>query len=224
MVITTIIGCLILIIIEFILYVKDEKLIIKNIIGKNGTIICKEYIKSAVFMNGLKEFLIICLSATIALSCATYVDNKNTENKVINLLEMAKGDMSVQHNMNSHLYEQYTEGSYSMELVLANSKEHNNLIESILENDVIIITISPFSYSMLTSGVRNLESLYKCLQIENSSEEDYATVLLTINNTYEMIDFTLDLEIKRLNGTYTDEYVEKRYEEYLNERFIKIEP
>ena len=72
--------------------------------------------------------------------------------------------------------------------------------------------------------VRNLETLYECLQIKNSSEEDYATVLLSINNTYEIIDFALDLEIKRLNGTYTDEYVEKMYEEYLNERFVKAEP
>lgn len=224
MLIATFLGCILLFAIEFILYVREKELNKKHIKSKGLINICKEYIKSTVFMNGVKDFLIICLGATIALNCTAYVDNKDTENTVINLLEATKSDISVQYNMSSHFYEQYIEGIYSIDFVLANTKEQNKLIESILENDIIIITISPFSYSMLTSGVRNLETLYECLQIKNSSEEDYATVLLSINNTYEIIDFALDLEIKRLNGTYTDEYVEKMYEEYLNERFVKAEP
>lgn len=207
----TIIGCFILLVIQFVLYKKDNQ---HNILL---------FFKSNMFLKVCKDLLIIFLGAIIALNLTSYTERKETLNHVIKLLETARNDVNTQYAFNTEYLHRYNQKEMDINTARANVNKHYDIIKNILENDTIITTISPLGYSMLISEVRNLDSFYDCFQNKELDEEASIIGLTAMNSTCEGITVILDIEINRLKKDYTDRETENSYNDYLNERFVKID-
>lgn len=209
MIIMTIVGIGILLLIELIIYKKS-----------NGKL--KTFVKSKQMLDIFKEILIILISTTLALNFASIDDNNKTSETVIKLLEVTQNDINSQYMHNTYFVDEYNNGTIDAQMLKANIKNNSALIESILDNDVIMTTVSPLMYSVLINDLRTLKSFYNHLS-NAEDEESIVTMALSINSHSENILWALDIEIKHLQKQYSEKELHSLYQEYIDSKYEIIE-
>lgn len=209
MIIITIVGICILLLIQFITYTKN-----------NGEL--KTFVKSEQILDIFKEIIIILISTTLALNFASIDDNNKNCETVIKLLEVTQNDINTQYMHNTYFVDEYNNGTIDAQMLKANITKNSALIESILDNDMVMTTVSPLMYSVLISDLRNLKSFYNHLS-NAENEENIVTMALSINSHSENILWALDIEIKHLQKQYSDKDLHSLYREYIDSKYEIIE-
>lgn len=212
----TCLGIIILIVIQLILYKRNENKPVKSF----NTI--KTFIISNSFLDVIKELLVILLGVTLALNFSSIVERNQTKEKVIKLLEVARDEMEEAHYSNIFFTSLYEQGDIEVALVKANIKDYSETLKNILANDTIMTTISPFMYGHLLSDIRSLNAFYEYLD-KVSDDESNRSVILSINFTSERILLELDAEIKHLQGIYCEQDLRDILDKYLDEHFEIID-
>ena len=207
----TIIGCIALFIIQFVLY------------AKQGTCDFLLFMASEQWISVLKEFLIIVLGAVVALNTTSYYEKRKTKKTVIKLLEAAKNDMHSQYLHNNSFEKLHNEDRTSNALLKHNAMIHLDIIENILNNDVVVTTISPTIYSLLFSEIRNLNTFYGTLKSLDAQSENVIIMLKSMNSHQKAIVWELEVEIERLKGKISYKDATRKCEEFIDSRFEKIE-
>lgn len=204
MLVISCIGMCVLFIIQFWLYKRKESAGIMS------------FIKSDFLLEIIKDFLIVLLGATLALNCTDYVESRQTKEFVIKLLEITRNDIAAEYAGNTFLLTRYNEGKMSAAEVKVNVQNHSELIDTVLENDTVMITMSPLMYYMILNNVRILNQFYDSLNNISEDEEFVATIVLGMNRHAENILMALDASIEHLKGNYTDQNLDSVYQAYLD--------
>lgn len=173
-------------------------------------------------MDIVKEIIIILLSATLALNFANIEESNKTHKKVIKLLETTHCDINSQYMHNNVLLDEYNNEFIDAKILKANTMHNTALIETILDNDTVIATVSPLMFSVLTSELRNLNSFYDFLT-NAEDNKNIITMALSVKSHNETILWALDTEIKHLQKLYSEKELESLYQEYIDNKYQKIE-
>ncbi|MBD5395215.1 MAG: hypothetical protein HDR71_13330 [Lachnospiraceae bacterium] len=210
MLIITCLGILILFVIQFVLYKKNQ----------NGSL--KKIFKSEQLLDVLKELLVIILGATVALNFTNVEEKKQTKETVMRLLEVTYSDISMQYVANEILLDNYKQERMSAQQVKYNTQYNTALFENVLNNDTVITNISPLMYSMLVNDFRNLSLFYESLEEYSDNDEYVITMISNMNSHNENIMWALEKEIKHLKGEYKEQELKDLYQEYISSKYVEI--
>ena len=211
MIITTLLGIVIIYIIQLLIFRKEN----------SGTL--KDYIESKQLLIITKEFLVVLLSATIALNITNVYENYKTKEKVKKLLAVAENEVEKENGLFESLLSLYEEKKMDGLTIKANCRHDSSLIESVLKNDTVLTTVSPLMYSALNNDVRNAGLCYESL----SKVKDDKNIIIAIEGMKshnENIIWEIDSEINHLSGKISENELMTLYEDYMDSKYIRIEP
>lgn len=181
----------------------------------------KEFLKSQQLWNISKELLVIILGVTLAINFTSAVEEKETKEKVIKMLESTTSEIKGEIDLNRFLLELYEEGKIGSKEIQNNAKSNIALIENVLTNDKVIFTMSPVMHTALINDAHNVSSQGdKIDEIEGGA---LTMVVENINRDLEKILWEIEAEIRYLRGIYTEEELTKLYALYVELQLTSYE-
>jgi len=181
----------------------------------------KEFFKSRQLWEEVKEFLVIILGVTLAINFTNAVENKQTQEKVMKMLDTLTGEISAQIIMNEYFVNEYNEDKINDAELRNNAKCSTALIENILNNDTVIVTASPVMYGMMINNVDLINEFWST--VDNAQGEDLVIAIKGINNHFRNILWAIQSETEYLQGKSTQSDLKKAYNEYMRSVYTIID-
>lgn len=181
----------------------------------------KQFVKSEQLWSVIKEFLAVLLGVTLAINFTSAVEKKQTQEKVIKMLDSVTGEITAQILFNEGFLDSYNEDKISDAELRNNAKGSTALIESILNNDTVIVTTSSTMYSMMINNVDIIQDLWS--SVDKASGDDLATTIKAINTHFKNILWAIQSETKYLQGKCSEDDLKKSYNEYINTVYTLID-
>jgi len=185
----SIIGILVILLMQIILFKKE-----------NLDFNLKLFIKSKELLEVFKEFLVVLLGVTIAIYLTNIDSGNQNKNKVIALLEVSQNELDEAYTMNAFFIKQYEERIIDARTMKANIKNNNSVLRNVLENDTVIIIISPFTYSFLLNNLRSVDAFYNNLHDNAINDNDIYTSVIALNKHIKVLIDAIDIGNDYLRG------------------------
>lgn len=208
----TIIGIFVLFLLKYYIYNKE-----------NRGIKLKEFLISKKFCETLIELMIIVLGATIAINFTNIQEKQKDKQNAIDLLEEARFEIYESYKLNKVLIEQYDQKNIGIVQLKYNAKNNNATLRKILDNSMIIVTISSLSYRVLCNNVDNANSFYDFIARADKKDKAIYTYIRTMNSHLETIMFEIDNEILYLKGKRSEKNLKVMYNHYFNTKYKSVD-
>lgn len=217
MIVATVLSIILLLIIQFLLH--------KNTVGRFELKWEKilEFIKNIEILDLTKELLIIFIGAFIALYVTNYSENLDEKEKVIKLFNIASSEISTEYAQTQFFLEQYDAGSMEAEEVYYNINNYTGVLENLMDNDIVMVTLSAEGYARILNDLRILNDVYDRLMKLDSKNENVITYVKMMNSHCENLLFAMEIEEKYLNGQYSEKDIHTLYSDYISDKYIPID-
>ena len=166
MIVATVLSIILLLIIQFLLH--------KNTVGRFELKWEKilEFIKNIEILDLAKELLIIFIGAFIALYVTNYSENLDEKEKVIKLFNIASSEISTEYAQTQFFLEQYDAGSMEAEEVYYNINNYTGVLENLMDNDIVMVTLSAEGYARILNDLRILNDIYdRLMKLDSKNDE-----------------------------------------------------
>lgn len=217
MIVTTVLSIILLLITQFLLH--------KSYVGRFELKWKKlmELIKNIELLDLAKELLIIFIGAFIALYVTNYSENMDEKEKVMKLFKIANSEISNEYAHNQYLLAQYDVDSMKIEEVYYNTVNYTDVLENLMNNDTVMITLSAEGYSRILNDMRILNNAYNQLMTLDPQDENIILYLKMMNSHCENLLYSMEVEGKYLNGKYSEKDVHTLYYDYISNKYIPID-
>lgn len=210
--ILSIIGILGLLFLEYYIYKRD-----------NSNIKIRQFILSNKFFEVLIELIIIVLGATIAINFSNLQEQKKDKEKSIALLKAAKVEIEESYNMNKHYISMYDEKKIGLGELKYNTSYNISTLNKIIDNDTVMVTITPLSYRIFCNNLDNANKFNTLLMKADAKDENIYRYVNAIDSHLENILFEINNEILHLKGRSTEKNLEKKYSSYIKLKYKRID-
>lgn len=208
---------IVLIIIQIFLYKKeisDIKIEKKNII---------DIIKKLKFLELLKEVLIIFFGAFVAICITDFSENSSHKNNVIKFIDIANNEINNEHKFNQYFISQFEDGKMTVSEVFYNSVNYANVLENLMNDSMVMEILSSVSYTRILNDMRIHNDTYRNLKELNPDDKLVITYIKMMDSHCENLLYSIQIEQKYLAGDYTEDQLQSLYQEYLEDKYIKID-
>lgn len=189
----------------------------------NANIKVKEFIVSKKFLEAVTELIVIILGATIAINFTNIQEKKENKQRTIALLEATKSEIEESYNLNSAFISKYDEGNFTIGELKYNASCNLSTLNKVLDNDMVIVTITPISYQVLCNNMDNANIFNDMRNNADNEDGNIYTYVKGINSHLETILYEIDNEILYLKGKYTEKNVQNKYYEHIETKCISID-
>ena len=210
--ILSIIGIFGLLFLEYYIYKRD-----------NSNIKIRQFILSNKFFEVLIELIIIVLGATIAINFSNLQEQKKDKEKSIALLKAAKVEIEESYNMNKHYISMYDEKKIGIGELKYNTSYNISTLNKIIDNDTVMVTITPLSYRIFCNNLDNANKFNTLLMKADAKDENIYRYVNAIDSHLENIIFEINNEIFNLKGRSTEKNLEKKYSSYIKLKYKRID-
>lgn len=121
------------------------------------------------------------------------------------------------------LIEQYDQKNIGVAQLKYNVKNNNATLRKILDNSMIIVTISSLSYRVLCNNVDNANNFYDFIARADKKDKGIYTYIRTMNSHLETIMFEIDNEILYLKGKRSEKNLKVMYNHYFNTKYKSVD-
>lgn len=211
MYVITIIGLTILIAIQYRLFR----------IENTGTF--RQFFKSKLMLEIIKECLILTLSVTVAVNFANIQEKTQRADTVRRLLESVYTETERDYIFNSLYQQQYEKGELLPNALKSIIVNHNELLENVLQSDSVIISMSPTLYGFINNHVQIRDFAFETLNSIEDNSEQIELLVAMINSHSENILWALEKEIDHLCGKYPERALIKEVESFYAGKYIQID-
>lgn len=205
------IGIVFLVILNYMIYRRE------NPDGKT-----RMFIRSKKCWETLIELIVIVLGATLAINFSDIQQARDNKEKVVLLLEASRGEVATSYLANEYWISKYETKEATLGELKYNLHYNIRTLDNLLDNDVVIITLTPISYSVFCNQIDLTNFFNKKLQESEEDDEYIYTYIKALNSHLENILFEIDNEILYLEGEYKAKEVEIKYNEFLKSKYIPI--
>lgn len=186
------IGIIALFCIQFKLYKMEER---KNI---------KEFLKSQQLWNVAKELLVIILGVTLAINFTSAVEEKETKEKVIKMLDSINLEIEAEYELCKILKEDYVSGEIDMERLALQLTHNTPFSEIILTNDIMVHTLSSDTYSEISVFIHDINRIHDTIIAGQVPSNMIWSRLSFIELFCEAIQRDIEMEKLYLQGKITE--------------------
>lgn len=180
------------------------------------------FLKSENLLRAIAEFLVIVLGATIAINCTEIYEKRQRQTQVASLLKLAEQQIEYSYNFNESLLKQYNESKEEVGVLKYNVTSQIDLVELILENNDALITLTPFTISMLKSGINNISNTNKRIEKADNKDKDLALYVSMINTNLNLMKESIKYERDYIEGKSSKDELQAQCEELINSTFTPI--
>ena len=138
----SIIGIVSLVILNYMIYSRENP---------NAKIIW--FVRSVQCWETLVELIVIVLGATLAINFSDMQSERENKEKVISLLEASRGEVGDSYAVNEYWISMYDANEATLGELKYNASYNIRTLDNILDNDVVIITLTPMSYSVFCNQI-----------------------------------------------------------------------
>ena len=181
------------------------------------------FLMSVNFLKTIIELLVIILGATIAISFTQITEKKQARERMASLLKLAEAQITTSYAKNNFFLKRYDEDKGSIGELKYNSSCETSFIEYILENNEALITLTPFTISVLYSNNTNAKNFYETVNKADEKDENVKIYVQSINSHLNLMDEAIKAEIDYLEGRSSEEEIQKYYNDIIFSKF-KIIP
>lgn len=163
------------------------------------------------------------LDITSAESKATY---KEIQEYVKNKYDLHVTNLYIaqeSYNLNSAFISKYDEGNFTIGELKYNASCNLSTLNKVLDNDMVIVTITPISYQVLCNNMDNANIFNDMRNNADNEDGNIYTYVKGINSHLETILYEIDNEILYLKGKYTEKNVQNKYYKHIETKYIPID-
>ena len=120
------------------------------------------------------------------------------------------------------MLKQYNESKEEVGVLKYNVTSQIDLVELILENNDALITLTPFTISMLKSGINNISSTNKMIEKADNKDKNLALYVSMINTDLNLMKESIKYEIDYIEGKSSKDELQAQCEELINSTFTPI--
>lgn len=182
----------------------------------------KDFFINKIFRETLAELIIVVLGVTIAINFTDILEKKEAKEKLITLLEVSKTEIENTYNFNEYFISEYDKSNISISELKYNSKFNVSTLDNILGNDMVIVTLTPLSYSVFCNNIDIAKDFYTLISEANKDDEYISMYVKALNSHLETILFEIDNEISYLDGKKSEEDINANYQKYFSSKYIPI--
>ena len=169
----------------------------------------KQFIKSKELLEILRESLLVILSVTLALNLTGYIETKQTQEKVIKILDGISLEIEREASLSRGLKYDYETGHIDMEQ-LALSLSHNTAFsENMLTKDIVIAVMSPSMHSTISNNIHDINRVHEAIIAGQISDTRILTALEILEGICERTQEAIDKEKLYLQGKLSEEELKK---------------
>lgn len=174
----------------------------------------REFLFGKYFLKIVEGILATILGVVVALGIGNMYEEVQNRQKLSELLQEAEREVASSVWGNDVIMTLYDCKSATLEFLCINAECDFSILEMILKNEEMIISMSTTSYSKLSDYVEIAnESYQKIIEADRNDEEVYIK-LKTLNSELDDILFQIQTEIKYLEGEYTLKELQEKTTEY----------
>ena len=179
----------------------------------------------SISKDGQRIFFIVELCVYLTVGCVFMLIQEKKENKqrTIALLEATKSEIEESYNLNSAFISKYDEGNFTIGELKYNASCNLSTLNKVLDNDMVIVTITPISYQVLCNNMDNANIFNDMRNNADNEDGNIYTYVKGINSHLETILYEIDNEILYLKGKYTEKNVQNKYYEHIETKYIPID-
>ena len=182
----------------------------------------KGFFINKIFRETLAELIIVVLGVTIAINFSDKLEKKEAKEKLITLLEVSKTEIESTYNFNKFFISEYDKSNISISELKYNSKFNVSTLDNILSNDMVIVTLTPLSYSVLCNNINIAKDFYALISDADKDDEYIYVYVKALNSHLETILFEIDNEISYLDGKKSEVDINANYQNYFSSKYIPI--
>jgi len=183
----------------------------------------RQFFKSKLMLEIIKECLILTLSVTVAINFASIQEKKQRVETVRRLLESVYTETERDYIFNSLYQQQYEKGELLPNALKSIIVNHNELLENVLQSDSVIISMSPTLYGFINNHVQIRDLAFETLNSIEDNSEQIELLVAMINSHSENILWALEKEIDHLCGKYPERALIKEVESFYAGKYIQID-
>lgn len=183
----------------------------------------RQFFKSKLMLEIIKECLILTLSVTVAVNFANIQEKTQRADTVRRLLESVYTETERDYIFNSFYQKQYEEGELMLHTLKRSIVNHNELLENVLQSDCVIISMSPTLYGFLNNHMQIRNLAFETLSSIEDNSEQIELLVAMINSHSESILWALEKEIDHLCGKYPERALIKEVESFYAGKYVQID-
>ena len=107
--------------------------------------------------------------------------------------------------------------------VYYNINNYTGVLENLMDNDIVMVTLSAEGYARILNDLRILNDVYDRLMKLDSKNENVITYVKMMNSHCENLLFAMEIEEKYLNGQYSEKDIHTLYSDYISDKYIPID-
>lgn len=119
----------------------------------NKTSSVKSFLIDKSFRDMLIELIIVVLGVTIAINFSDVVEKRKTDSRMIELLKLGSAEVTSCYNLNEFWLSSYKEEGASLGHVKYNAQANVKTLENILNNESVMVSITPTTYVGLSNHI-----------------------------------------------------------------------
>ena len=189
-------GIIALFYIQFILYKMGKQ---KNF---------KEFIKSQQLWNVIKELLVIILGVTLAINFTSAVEERETKEKVIKMLDSIDLEIQTEYDLCKILREDYLAGEIDVDKLALKLTHNTAFSEIILTNDIVVNTMSPNLYVEMSYFIHSINRIHDAIIAGQVPSNMIRSRLNFIELFCESIQKDINIEKLYLQGKISEKELE----------------
>jgi hypothetical protein len=172
-----------------------------------------DFLTSADFSKAVIDLLVIILGSTIAINITDLHEKKQTKEQVVQLLDLARKQAENNIELNEETLQLFKELRVEIGELKDSVAYEVSMTELVIENNDVVITLTPVTISTLTSAINGINDACKKIEETDDPNEILNIYIPIINDQLTIMKEAARIEIDYLEGRCSKKEVGERYGE-----------
>ena len=159
-----------------------------------------DFLTSADFSKAVIDLLVIILGATIAINITDLHEKKQTKEQVVQLLDLARKQAENNIELNEETLQSFKELRVEIGDLKDSVAYEVSMTELVIENNDVVITLTPVTISTLTSAINVINDVCKKIDETDDPDKILNTYIPKINEQLTIMKEAAKIEIDYLEG------------------------
>lgn len=170
-----------------------------------------DFLTSADFSKAVIDLLVIILGATIAINITDLHEKKQTKEQVVQLLDLARKQAENNIELNEETLQSFKELRVEIGDLKDSVAYEVSMTELVIENNDVVITLTPVTISTLTSAINVINDVCKKIDETDDPDKILNTYIPKINEQLTIMKEAAKIEIDYLEGRCSKQEAGERY-------------
>ena len=170
-----------------------------------------DFLTSADFSKAVIDLLVIILGATIAINITDLHEKKQTKEQVVQLLDLARKQAENNIELNEETLQLFKELRVEIGELKDSVAYEVSMTELVIENNDVVITLTPVTISTLTSAINVINDVCKKIDETDDPDKILNTYIPKINEQLTIMKEAAKIEIDYLEGRCSKQEAGERY-------------